>query len=252
MVVDDLMTSRRFVTASLKASGHEVQEIEPACLFSVLQVLHAAPPDLLICDLVMPNCPGQTVIRACREDPHLKGIKILLLTAHGDADLGHFLQKMGNTHYLTKPVSQSELAGCVEMFLNGDLELDPGWDLACKGLVAVIDDSRMSRVFHAACLRKAGFRPVEIEPTDLLGTLEAVEAAQPELLVLDFVMPNFRGDALIRAMRSRDTLKDIPVLLVTAHHGDVKALTDAIGGVELMFKPIQAETLVARVHALIG
>lgn len=251
-VVDDNAGARLFAAACVRRNGHEPQEIEPTCLFRVLEALHQDPPDLLISDLLMPTCPGQTLIRACREDPHLKDLRILLLTAHGDVDLARFLQRMGRTHYLTKPVAAPVLSECVEHFLTGDLEIDLGWSLSCKGVVAVVDDSHLSRTFHAACMRKNGYRPVSIEPTDVMGTLRALEEAQPDLLLLDLLMPAFRGDALLRALRG-SSLRNLPVVLVTSYHGeDLQFMLDTTGIREVLFKPALPEELVAKVDALLG
>ena len=252
-VVDDNPGARLFVTAALGRGGHTVREIEPTCLYKVLGDLHENVPDLLVADLFMPNCPGMTLIRACREDAHLKQLRIVLLTAHGDTQLGLFLQAMGNIHYLAKPVSPQELAECVEHLLQNDLETDPGWSLACEGVVAVVDDSQLSRAFHAACLRKEGYRAVQIPPTELLETVLAIEAAKPGLLMVDFLMPRFRGDALIRAIRGRESLRNVPILLITAHRSDeLKDLLSPVGGVDVLFKPITPGDLMGRVRVLMA
>jgi len=251
-VIDDNEGARLFMAAALRQSGHEVQELDPTCLYKVLEALHQAPPDLLVTDLLMPECPGQTLIRACREDSHLKQLRILLLTAHGDKHLARFLQTMGNVHYLPKPVSPATLQRCVGRLLEQGRETDPGWAMLCNGVVAVVDDSHMSRTFHAACLRKQGFRSVQIAPTDLLETVLAIEESQPDLLLVDFLMPNFHGDALIRALRGRESLRDVPVLVITAHRGDeiIQQLLP-IGGVGVAFKPISPEDLLVEVRAML-
>lgn len=248
-VVEDSAGTRQFIATALGKAGHEVTEILPTCLFSVLEVLHKGLPDLLIVDLLMPNCPGQTLIRAVREDQHLKACRILLLTSHGDERLAQFLQAMGNIHYLAKPVAPQALADCVEGLLSNAQEPDPGWTLACEGVVAVVDDSQLSRTYHATCLRKSGFRPVPIEPTGLLDTVQAIEEARPDLLVLDFLMPGFTGDALIRALRSREALRELPVLVVTAHQGkEIQSLLTNLGEVEVLFKPLHPDTLIEGVR----
>jgi two-component system chemotaxis response regulator CheY len=253
VVIDDNAGSRHFVAEALRLAGHEVQEVEPTCLFTILEVLHHTRPDLLVTDLVMPGCPGQTLIRVCREDAHLRSLRILLLTAHGDQHLARFIQTMGNIHYLAKPVSPTMLQECVELLLDQGLETNSAWSVACNGVVAVVDDSRMSRTFHAACLRKRGFRGVQIEPTDLLETVRAIEASHPDLLLLDYLMPNFNGDALVRAIRGRQACRDLPVLIVTSQRDDnLIAIFLPMGGVEIAFKPIAPDDLVARVSAVIA
>ena len=253
MVVDDNPGARQFLAASLKPLGLEVRVVEPTCLFEVFEALHAQPPDLLVTDLVMPGCPGQTLVRLCREDPHLRHVKIIVLTAHGSEELGRYLQAMGNVHYLAKPISPAILAGCAERFLEGTLNPDPGWSLACKGVVAVLDDSRLSRAFHGSVLRKHGFRPVEIEPTDLVGTRKALEQAAPDLILLDFLMPNFNGDALLRVIQATEELRQVPVIMVTAHQNpDDEMRLGMMHGVEVLMKPVSADDLIARVRAVLG
>lgn len=251
-VIDDNGGARQFMAAALRQGGHTVQELEPTCLFKVLEALHTAPPDLLVTDLIMPGCPGQTLIRACREDAHLSHLRIILVTAHGDNDLARFLQGMGNIHYLSKPVSPAILLECVDLLLDQAQETDPGWAMACNGVVAVVDDSRMSRAFHAACLTKAGFRCVQVEPTELLATVQAIEAIKPDLLLVDYLMPRFNGDALIRAIRGREALRQVPVLVVTALRTDeVIAQFLPIGGVEVAFKPVSPRDLAERVKEIL-
>jgi CheY-like chemotaxis protein len=118
----------------------------------------------------------------------------------------------------------------------------------------VVDDSRLSRVYHSACLQKSGFRPVGIEPTGLRETLEALIQAQPNLVLLDYLMPNFNGDALIRALRAEapEPVRSIPILIVTAHSSlDLDILTKAHLGVDVLSKPIYPADLIASVGKLL-
>lgn len=254
-VVDDHPSARLFAGACLKQGGHEVLELEPTCLYEVLGSLHGNPPDLLVTDLVMPGCSGMTLIRACREDPHLKHLKILLLTAHGDKRLARFLQFLGNIHYLRKPVAPQEFLECVECFLQGNLEVDLGWSLDCQGVVAVVDDSQLSRLYHMKCLRRSGFKPLEIIPDHLTNVIKILEQSRPNALLLDFLMPNFRGDALIRALRASKEahLRELPILVVTAHHpDDVTGLGPQAEHVDVLFKPLTQEELVDKLQELLG
>ena len=81
----------------------------------------------------------------------------------------------------------------------------------------------------------------------------AIEESSPDLLLVDFLMPRFRGDALIRALRGREALRDVPVLVITAHRGDeiINALMP-LGDVHVAFKPISPEDLMTHVRALVA
>lgn len=253
MIVDDNRSARVFASASLRHLDHELVEVEPECIYEVLKLLHENPPDLLITDLVMPTCPGQTLIQACREDPHLKHLKILLLSAHSDVKLANFLQEMGLTQYLSKPVGPKVLADSVERFLRGQAEpVAPGGAL---GTVAVVDDSQLMRAFMAVCLRDAGFEVVEIDPVGLTEALAALQASQPRLLVVDQQMPHFNGDALIRALRASqdEALAHIPVLVVTSHaNSELELKLQSIPDVEILQKPLQPDILKERALRLLG
>ncbi|BDU73701.1 response regulator [Mesoterricola silvestris] len=253
MVVDDNPTASLFVANSLRPLGHEVEVVEPTCLFAVFQALHGNPPDLLITELVMPSCPGLTLLRFCLEDAHLAKVKIIVLTRAGDRDLGTFLQQCGNVHYLPKPVSPTALAQDATAFLEGRLKLNHGWDLACQGVVAVVDDSRMARAYHATCLRKFGFRPVEVDPAELYATKRTLEELKPDLVLLDYVMPAFTGEALLRAIRATPALEDTPVLVVTSlQEPELEDRLASFGGVGIANKPLSVEGLQSRVLESLG
>ena len=253
LVLDPDAEARQRTASALWQADHEVRELEPTCLFEVLQALHQACPDLLIMEAGMFGCPASPLIQACRADAHLKQMRILLLSAKAGLDLARFLHDVGNAHYLAKPVSAAELAECVQCLLQSTGEPGAAWMPLSHGTVAVVDDSPLSRAFHANCLRRSGFLPVQIPPADLLSTVLALEEVRPRLVVVDFLMPQFRGDVLIRALRGRQPLKEVPVLVVTAHRaGELATLLRPIGGVEILFKPVSDQDLAQRARSILG
>lgn len=112
-IVDDSRLVRVFVAGALGTRGHEPVEIEPTSLFDVLKVLHETPVDLLVADFLMPECPGESLVRACREDPSLCDLPILILSAHRDDDSLIRLQRLGISGFLLKPVDASALVAKV-------------------------------------------------------------------------------------------------------------------------------------------
>ena len=118
-IVDDSRLARAFAAAALRAKGHEVVEIEPNSLFEILRALRETPVDLLVMDFLMPECPGETLVRACREDAALRDQPILILSAHRDDDSLVRMQQMGISGFLLKPVEASALAAKVAETLEG-------------------------------------------------------------------------------------------------------------------------------------
>jgi two-component system phosphate regulon response regulator PhoB len=118
-IVDDSRLVRTFAAACLRKEGHEVLEIEPNSIFEVMRTMKEAVPDLMIMDFLMPNCPGTSLARACHEDPDLREMKVVMLTAHHDAEVTQRLRNMGVVAVLFKPVEAQVLAETVRDLLAG-------------------------------------------------------------------------------------------------------------------------------------
>lgn len=118
-IVDDSRLVRTFVAGALRSQGHELVEVEPSSLFDVLGALREAPVDLLIADFLMPECPGESLLRACREDPMLRELPVLVLSAHRDDLSLQRMQQLGISGFLLKPVEARVLVAKVAEVLAG-------------------------------------------------------------------------------------------------------------------------------------
>ena len=84
-----------------------------------LALCAAHPPQLLVCDVMMPGGPsGMDVCRQLRADPANAGLRIILVTARGQRmDVAEGLSA-GADHYLVKPFSPLALAGLARQVLG--------------------------------------------------------------------------------------------------------------------------------------
>ncbi len=82
--------------------------------------------------------------------------------------------------------------------------------------------------------------------------LEMAENNPPDLLILDGMMPELDGFAVLREWRNRENLKDIPVVMLTARNreADIVAALEE-GAVDYLTKPFSPSELVARVKRLV-
>ncbi len=118
-IVDDSRLVRTFTAAALRSQGHEAVQIEPTSLFEVLKALRENPVDLLLVDFLMPECPGESLVRACREDAVLKQLPILVVSAHRDDLILQRMQQLGISGFLLKPVDAPTLLAKVAEALEG-------------------------------------------------------------------------------------------------------------------------------------
>ena len=118
MIVDDSRLARTFTAACLRKHGHDVVEVEPTSIFDVLKEVKEGIPDLMIMDYLMPNCPGTSLARVCHDDPALRSMLMVVLTAHRDEDVTSRLLNMGVADVMYKPFEPNHLAESVQALLD--------------------------------------------------------------------------------------------------------------------------------------
>lgn len=112
----------------------------------------------------------------------------------------------------------------------------------------LVDDEENLRIMLEAALRHHGF---EVETAaDGRGGLAAVDATQPDLILLDVMMPDLDGFEVCRRLRL-DGVRT-PVIFLTAKDATDDAVQGLrIGGDDYLVKPFSLEELVARIDAVL-
>jgi CheY-like chemotaxis protein len=117
------------------------------------------------------------------------------------------------------------------------------------GRIMIVDDSRLARTVTSACLAKQGHQVQEVDPTSIFEVLQEIKAAVPDLLIMDFLMPNCPGTSLARACHEDPELQDMRMLVLTAHRDfEVTRRLHAMGVAEVLFKPFEPHILVEAVQ----
>jgi two-component system, OmpR family, response regulator len=112
----------------------------------------------------------------------------------------------------------------------------------------LVDDEDNLRSMLEAALRHNGFDVASVASGR--EALAAVGAAEPDVVVLDVMMPDLDGFEVCRRLRTEG--HHTPVLFLTARDGTedkVRGLT--LGGDDYLVKPFSLEELVARVHTVL-
>jgi CheY-like chemotaxis protein len=107
MIVDDDPNILKILRRSLENLDIEVITLQNPLQF--WQVLESTAPDLLILDLIMPECSGLDLCRAVRTSSLWHDLKIVFLSAHSDRETIRQLFVSGADDYLSKPVAESDL-----------------------------------------------------------------------------------------------------------------------------------------------
>jgi two-component system chemotaxis response regulator CheY len=118
--------------------------------------------------------------------------------------------------------------------------------------VLVVDDSKVMRDMVVACLRPyAG-----LAFTHASSGLEAIERLSLkafDLLILDLNMPDIGGIEVVEYVRSQDTLRHLPIIIVTTRGDEAsRARALAVGANRFMTKPFTPDTMLSEVRGLLN
>jgi DNA-binding NarL/FixJ family response regulator len=116
LVIEDEPEMRRNITALLR-----YYDYEPIAAENGHQGVEAARrerPDLILCDVMMPELDGHAVLQALQADAALAYIPFIFLTAKGEKDDLRSGMNLGADDYLTKPVGNADLVHAIEARLR--------------------------------------------------------------------------------------------------------------------------------------
>lgn len=83
-----------------------------------LDAIKREKPDLILCDVMMPELDGHGVLTALREDSELSAIPFVFLTAKGEKEDLRSGMNLGADDYLTKPVARADLLEAINARLR--------------------------------------------------------------------------------------------------------------------------------------
>jgi CheY-like chemotaxis protein len=115
LVIEDEPQMRRNIMTILELEGHQTVGAENGRVGLALAREHQ--PDLIFCDITMPDVDGYDVLRSLRADPDpaTAALPFVFLTAKGEkTDLGAGMN-IGADGYLTKPVILNDLLTAIRV-----------------------------------------------------------------------------------------------------------------------------------------
>jgi twitching motility two-component system response regulator PilH len=115
--------------------------------------------------------------------------------------------------------------------------------------IMVVDDSPTERAYMESLLKKRGYEVVVVDSGET--AIERSKADQPDLILMDVVMPGLNGFQATRAISKAPETAHIPIFMCTTKDQE----TDKIWGVrqgakDYLVKPINADELLDKIKAL--
>ena len=114
--------------------------------------------------------------------------------------------------------------------------------------ILIVDDDPASVNVLIKYLQSAGFRTMAAPSGE--RALRQLKLAQPDLILLDVLMPGIDGFETCCRLKEQEAFRDIPVIFMTALSDTVdKVKGFEVGAVDYVTKPLQHEEVLARINA---
>jgi DNA-binding response OmpR family regulator len=188
LVIDDELNARDLMQRSLTKDGFSV--ILASSGEEGLRLARARRPDLITLDVMMPGMDGWEVLRELKADADVSRIPVVMVTMVDDQGMGYTL---GAADYLTKPVDHQHLLTLLAQYRCNNPP--------CS--VLLIEDDPDTREIMRRQLEGAQWTVREAGHGE--EALERVREDQPELILLDLMMPDMDGFGFLLELRRVDS-----------------------------------------------
>ena len=210
-------------------------------------------PDLVILDAMLPDINGFSVCRELKDDPKFSKVPVVIVTALGTSEES-YLSNMAKEHkadgFFSKPVDSKKLLGKIGDLL-GATAVIPGEPKA-KGKILLVDDD--PDFLDATKQILVAHRYQVITAHDGEEGIAKAKYENPDLIVLDVIMPGKDGFSVCYELRKIDQTRPIPVIMLTAVGQQLSkpeyAVDMAIDHLadDYIDKPVDTQTLIRKIE----
>lgn len=242
LIVDDSLTVRMDLCEAFSFAGFETRACASAA--EARRAIEATVPAVIVLDVILPDADGVELLAELRDSPKTADVPIVLLS--GEAQVRDRIRGLsrGANEYVGKPYDSGYLVARVSALLATDDRANGSTK------VLVIDDSVTHREELGALLRDAGYEAV-LAASGRDGLLRAA-SVRPDAVVVDGVMPDLDGPAVIRKLRLDPGLFATPCLLLTASEGEASEVAAFDAGADAYVRKTESpEVILARLSAML-
>jgi signal transduction histidine kinase/CheY-like chemotaxis protein len=236
LVIDDDATARELIADNLKVEGFSV--VTAAGGLEGLKLAKELRPIAITLDVMMPDLDGWSVLAALRQDAELAEIPVIMVTI---LDEQRRATALGAAGYLTKPIDRHTLQRMIDRFRAS----------ARPTRILLVEDDDVQRERVREWLE--GQPWIVQEAANGREALARLQAEKPDVILLDLMMPEMDGFAVVAALQKQPEWRDIPVIVITSLDLDAKDRERLNSGVQsvLVKETFRPAELVERIRRLV-
>jgi PAS domain S-box-containing protein len=209
-------------------------------------------PDLILLDIRMPGMSGYEVATAIRRDHRLDHSRIVAVTASAMVGDRERIAAAGFDGYIQKPIDPETFMDALEPFLSPRSDGRSGREGKAASSILVLDDRAIDRELLVTVLSRIGHTVLEASTGE--AALDLARDAQPELIVVDLMMPGMSGPEFVRELRADPIVGATRVVFCTATYDadEVRTLADTAGVSHILTKPCVPDQIISVVTDALG
>jgi two-component system cell cycle response regulator len=261
LIIEDNLTNLELMTYLLGAFGHTV--LVAGNGHQGLEIVRRRQPDLVVCDVQLPDIDGFEVARRLKSDPGLGSIPLIAVTALamvGDRDR---LLAAGFDGYLAKPIDPETFVHEMEVFLPTDRHgvipvtsvalAVPSLEEAPHGeTILVVDDLQVNLDLARSILVPSGYQVVIAG--GMAKGLALAKEIPCDLILSDVCMSDGSGYEFLQLVRSDPQLRTTPFVLITSTMMTEKDREKGLvmGAACYLRRPIEPDVLLTEIRACLS
>lgn len=200
LVVDDELAARELLTSYL-AANYRVAMADSGR--DALVKAKRLRPQAVILDVLMGKENGFETLVALRRSPETANIPIIILSIVDQKQIGFAL---GATDYLVKPIPKKILLETLHKYVAFPSSMD-------DSCILLVDDDPQNLELLSEALTSAGYKTQSVRSG--ARALEILSSKMLDAVLLDLLMPGMDGFEVIRHIRSRSDLQNLPIFVMT-------------------------------------
>lgn len=256
LVVEDDHLNMKLMRSILTLGHYQILEAGEAETGLELAAKHR--PDLILMDIQLPGLDGLSATRHLKQTPELANIPVIALTGLAmDGDRENALAA-GCDDYISKPINTRTFLASIGQQLApaGAASPPPAAEQPApttgpaRSKILVVDDDPMNVKLISAILSKDDYAIIKAYGGE--DALRITREENPDLILLDVMMPVMDGYQVTREVKGDPATSGIPIIMITALNGTEDKVRGLESGAdEFLTKPVNRAELLARVKSML-
>ncbi|WP_443937805.1 response regulator [Pedobacter sp. MW01-1-1] len=187
-----------------------------------LEIAQKELPDAIVLDVMLPVMDGWSVLKALKENPETKHIPIHMMSAGDEKPIQ--AKKEGAIGFLKKPVEKESLDRAFNLLIQEDPK-------ALKNILIIDNQAKEASILKAQLFEK-GINVSVVRTGE--AALKALQQQGFDCIVLDLVLPDISGIALLDKLKSDPSLQHLPIIINTAMELDKEQMAHILKDTDAM------------------